>query len=71
MAMTISVDEEEVARAIRSGELDLQSVLMGALMDEDVLERIARDIEPLGGTRALAGYLRLLADAMDAADAAA
>lgn len=47
----MDIDEDDVARAIRSGDLRLEHILQDVFTDEAMTRRLIKDMEVLNGTR--------------------
>jgi len=61
----ISIDENDVAQAIRSGDLQLAEILQNVWDgDEDVASQMADDIVALGGTAKAGRITQIFAAAM-------
>jgi hypothetical protein len=58
------IDEDDVARAILSGDLQLELILQNCLRDEADVDRLVKCIEPLGGTAAAGELAAKFAAAM-------
>jgi hypothetical protein len=58
------VDEDDVARAVLSGDLQLELILQNCFRDESDVAKLIKWIEPLGGTNAAGTFAAQFADAM-------